>query len=147
MIVLAIIPLILLIGIIPVLPFTDAEEKYTDQNISIRASLVIEWDRLANISWTLLEEDKGTFVISSNEGVIVIRFDFQEHDKCFDKPNTYCLRATITDSKNTYFSKVGDEATIILEYPDKLSYSFLSGDLVTNTFEFNIKKIVDTSDG
>ena len=93
--------------------------------------------------WTILDENKGTLVTSSNNGVIVIRFDFQDHEKCYDAPNTFCLIATITETKNSYFTKVGDQATIILEFPDKLTFSFLSGDLVTNTFELDILKMFE----
>jgi len=88
-----------------------------------------------------LYDDKGTLVTTSENGVIVIRFDFVDHDKCYDAENTFCLKAILTETKNTKFTEVGDESTIILEYPEKISFSVLSGQLVANTFEFSIDKL------
>ena len=51
------------------------------------------------------------------------------------------LQPKDSETKNTVFTQVGDQATIILEYPDKLTFSILSGELVTNTFDIEIEKL------
>jgi len=132
--------LILSISILSVIPFSNAVE-YSPQNLSIRLHITNNPGMVGDTFWTILNENKGTLVTSSNNGVIVIRFDFQDHEKCYDTPNTFCLVATITETKNSYFTKVGDQATIILEFPDKLTFSILSGELVTNTFDLDIIKM------
>jgi len=123
------------------IPLTFAEESETPRNISMKAKLTQSHSLTGDTFWTILHEDKGVLVTTSENGIIVIRFDFVDHDKCYDTPNTFCLKATITETKNTYFTEPGDEATIILEFPDKLTFSILSGDLVTNTFDLNIERL------
>jgi len=142
--------IILLIALFPLVfssidNFNDvfADTEYSPQNISLRSHITNNPGMVADTFWTILNEDKGTLVTSSNNGVIVIRFDFQDHEKCYDTPNTFCLIATITETKNSYFTKVGDQATIILEFPDKLTFSVLSGELVTNTFDLDIVKMFE----
>ena len=122
--------------------FEDSHaEDYSPRNISVKAKLLRSQSLVGDIFWIIIEEDRGTIVVSSQKGIIVIRFEFQDHEKCYDKQNTFCLKAALTETKNTYFTKVGDEATIILEYPNKLTFSILSGELVTNTFELEIEKL------
>ncbi len=120
---------------------TENSENYSPRNVSIKGKLVQSQPFINDIFWTILEDDKGVLVATSENGIIVIRFDFQDHDLCYDRPNTFCLIATLTETKNTEFTEVGDEATIILEYPDKLTFSVLSGELVTNTFDIEIEKL------
>ena len=120
---------------------TENSEDYSPRNVSIKGKLVQSQPFINDIFWTILQDDKGVLVATSENGIIVIRFDFQDHDKCYDRPNTFCLIATLTETKNTVFTKVGDQATIILEYPDKLTFSILSGELVTNNFDIEIKKL------
>jgi len=116
-------------------------DDYSPRNVSIKGKLIQSHSLTGDIFWIILYEDKGTLVTTSENGVIVIRFDFIDHDKCYAKENTYCLKAILTETKNTRFTKVGDVTTIILEYPEKISFSVLSGELVTNTFELNIEKL------
>jgi len=120
---------------------TAQGDDYSPRNVSIKGTLIQSQSWVGDVFWIILYEDKGTLVTTSQNGVIVIKFDFIDNDKCYDKENTYCLKAIVTETKNTRFSKVGDETTIILEYPEKISFSVLSGELVTNTFEFNIEKL------
>ena len=116
---------------------------YSDspRNISVKAKLSQNSGMTGDIFWLIMYHDNGVLVTTSENGVVVIRFDFVDHDKCYDTPETFCLRATFTDTKNTYFAETGDEATIIIEFPDKLTFSILSGEIVTNTFELEIKKM------
>ncbi len=120
---------------------TENSEDYSPRNVSIKAKFVQSQTFRNDIFWIILEDDKGVFVATSENGIIVIGFDFQDHDKCYDIPNTFCLIATLTETQNTVFTEVDDQVTIILEYPDKLTFSFLSGELVTNTFDSEIKKL------
>ena len=132
--------LTLIIGLFSIIPFLDVyAEIDSPRNISLKSTLNENPGTTSDVFWLILYDDNGTLVTTSENGVIVIRFDFIDHDKCYDTPDTYCLRATFTDTKNTYFTQPGDEATIILEgYSDTLTFSILSGELVTNTFELNI---------
>ena len=93
-------------------------DEYSSRDVSIKAKLSDSNGFTGDTFWTILHEEKGVLVTTSDNGVIVIRFDFVDHDKCYDTPNTFCLKATITDTKNTYFTEPGDEATIIFEYPE-----------------------------
>lgn len=111
------------------------------RNVSLKAQLSQNPGMTGDIFWLIMHNDEGTLVTTSDSGVIVIRFDFIDHDKCYDTPDTFCLKATLTDTKNSYFTESGDEATIIVEYPDQLTFSILSGELVTNTFDLDIQKI------
>jgi len=143
-IIFALIPLILSIGIISAIPFSDAVD-YSPRNVSIKGTLIQSHTQDANTFWIILYDDKGTLVTSTDNGLVVLRFDFEDHDKCYAKENTFCLISVITESRNADWTKAGDVATIILEYPEKISFSALSGELVTNTFEFNIDKLRDIS--
>jgi hypothetical protein len=135
--------LILSICFLSIIPFSYASEISDDpRNISIKANLSQSFGMTGDVFWLILHESDGVLVTTSDNGVIVIRFDFVNHDKCYDSSDTFCLRATITETKNTYFTKPGDESTIILEFPDKLTFSFLSGELVTNTFDLDIQKTI-----
>ena len=129
-------------------PFLNAEvfgKDYSPRNVSMKGQLEQSMPFVNDTFWTILGEDDGVLVTNSENGVIVIRFDFQDHEKCYDRPDTFCLLATLTETKNTVFTEVGDKATIILEYPDKLTFSVLSGELVTNNFDIEIKKLRDIS--
>lgn len=120
----------------------DALESPDDaRNISLKSKLTSNPGMTGDIFWLILHENDGVLVTTSDNGVIVIRFDFVDHDKCYDTLDTFCLKATFTETKNSYFTEPGDEATIIVEYPDKLTFSILSGELVTNTFDMDIQKL------
>ena len=134
---------IILMTSISLIPILDVFASIdSPRNLSIKSTLTENPGTTGDVFWLILYDEKGTLVTTSDNGVIVIRFDFVDHDKCYDTPDTYCLRATFTDTKNTYFTKTGDEATIILEgHSDLLTFSILSGELVTNTFELEIENI------
>lgn len=118
-----------------------AQSDYSPRDVSIKGSLTQSQSFVGDVFWVILEQDKGVLVATSDKGVIVIRFDFKDHDKCYDTPDTFCLSATIQETKNTFFTQVGDEVNIIIEYPEKLTFSVLSGKLVANNFEITIEKL------
>jgi len=118
-----------------------AQSDYSPRDVSIKGSLTQSQSFVGDVFWVILEQDKGVLVATSDQGVIVIRFDFKDHDKCYDTPDTFCLNATIQETKNTHFTKVGDVVNIIIEYPEKLTFSVLSGELVANNFEITIEKL------
>ncbi len=118
-----------------------AQSDYSPRDVSIKGSLTQSQSFVGDVFWVILQQDKGVLVATSDDGVIVIRFDFKDHDKCYDTPDTFCLNATIQETKNTIFTKAGDEVNIIIEYPDKLTFSVISGELVSNNFEISIEKL------
>jgi len=120
---------------------TENSEDYSPRNVFIKGEFVRSQPFRDDMFWTVLEDDKGVFGGTSENGIIVMKFDFQDHDKCYDRLHTFCLIATLTETQNTVFTEVGDQLTIILEYPDKLTFSFLSGELVGNTFDSEIKEL------
>jgi len=94
------------------------------------------------VFWTIVDGQTGTVVTSSNKGVTVIRLDMTQSDSCEKLADIVCLDATITDTKNTLFTKNGDTAKFVFEMPNKQSISILSGDLATLEIELDIKKMI-----
>jgi len=59
-----------------------------------------------DIFWLILHEKNGVLITTSDNGVIVIQFDFADHDKCYDSSDTFYLKATLTETKNSYFTEL-----------------------------------------
>ena len=91
--------------------------------------------------WTIVDGEVGTIVTSSINGLTVIRMDMTQSDSCEELPNTVCLDATITNTKNTLFTEGGVTAKMIFEMPHKQKISILSGELATLELELELEKM------
>jgi len=128
--------------VLSVVPFSFAENQpYVLSHFSAKG-VVTENNPFGGIVfWTIVDGQTGTIVTSSINGLTVIRLDMTQSDTCEELVNTVCLDATITDTKNTLFTKKGDTARMVFEMPNKQSISILSGELATLEMELDIKKI------
>ena len=78
---------------------------------------------------------------ASINGLAVIRVDMTQSDSCEELPNTVCLDSTITNTKNTLFTEVGDTAKFVFEMPHKQKITILSGELATLELEIDLEKM------
>ena len=127
---------------ISVIPFSFAENQpYVLSHFSAKG-VVSENNPFGGIVfWTIVDGQSGTVVTSSINGLTVIRLDMTQSDGCEELANIVCLDATITNTKNTLFTKKGDTSKMVFEMPNKQSISILSGELATLEMELDIKKI------
>jgi len=95
------------------------------------------------VFWTLVSGDQGTLVTSSPSGVTVFRLDMKQSDSCPELPNTVCLDSTVKSIKNSQFGfvKVGDQAKMVFEMPEKQTITMLSGELATLEIQLDISKM------
>ncbi len=95
------------------------------------------------VFWTIVSGDQGTLVTSSPSGVTVFRLDMKQSDSCPELSNTVCLDSTVTSIKNSQFSfvKVGDQAKMVFEMPEKQTITMLSGELATLEIQLDISKM------
>jgi len=93
------------------------------------------------VLWTIINGEKGTVIISSTNGVGVIRLDMTQSDSCEESSEIVCLDGIITEVKNTQFTKVGDKGNFVFEVPYKEKISILSGDLASLEIDIDVKKM------
>jgi len=93
------------------------------------------------VLWTIINGEKGTVIISSVNGVGIIRMEMTQSDSCEKSSDIVCLDGIITEVKNTQFTKVGDKGNFVFEVPYKEKISLLSGDLATLEIEIDVKKM------
>jgi len=135
-----IIPLILSLGIVPALPFANAGELYSLSHFSVKG-IVSEGGLLAGKKmWTIIDGDKGTLVRGSPDGVHIYRLDVKPYHTCYDDARVICLDVTITGGKNMQFTKIGDNAVLVFNMPQKQKISIMSGELETLGIDLDIEK-------
>jgi len=88
----------------------------------------------------MVSGDKGTIVWTMPNSYSVARLDMQTHHMCYDRSNVVCLNGTVTSVKNAKFVQEDDIITLVYDMPSKQTVSFLSGNLVTNTFDLELTK-------
>ena len=127
---------------VSMVPFTLADdEPYVLSHFSAKGVITENNPFGGAVFWTIVDGDVGTIVTTSINGLAVIRVDMTQSDSCEELPNTVCLDSTITNTKNTIFTKPGDTAKIVFEMPHKQKISILSGELATLELELDLEKM------
>ena len=123
------------------IPYSFAQnDQYSLSHFTAKGTVEPNSPFGGKVLWTIIDGDKGTIVGNSPLGLTIIRLDVEPHYTCYDSPNTVCLNVTATSVKNTQFIKVGDNAVLVFEMPDKQAISIMSGDLETLGIRVDIDK-------
>jgi len=141
-IVLAIIPLILSMGIIPAISFAE-NERYVLSHFSTKGKITENNPFGGAPMWTLISGDQGTLVTSTSSGIVVIRLDLKPSDSCPEFPDIVCLDSTVTSIKNSFFGfiVVGDQLKMVFAAPDKQKITIQSGELAELVIELDLSKV------
>ncbi len=136
--ILLLIPIFLVFLLVPSMQNSFAESEYSLSHFSSKGTI----KNLPDVGsvWTMINDDKGTIVWAVPGSYSVARLDMQTHHMCYDDANVVCLNGTITSVTNSQFVHEDDIVTIVYDMPDTQTISFLSGDLVANGFEVELKK-------
>jgi len=93
------------------------------------------------VVWTMINEDSGTIVHSTSEGIVVIRLAIEKSNECVDGSDQICLDATVTSVKNTDMHDQGDSLQIIYESPEKVTISVVTGSMADTVVNISLTKI------
>lgn len=137
--ILFLIPIILVFLLVSSIPDSFAESEYALSHFSSKGKITNSLGEGTTV-WTMVSGDKGTIVWTMPNSYSVARLDMQTHHMCYDRSNVVCLNGTVTSVKNTKFVQEDDIITLVYDMPSKQTVSFLSGNLVTNTFDLELTK-------
>ncbi len=93
------------------------------------------------VVWTLVDGNTGAIVHSSQNGIVVIRFELSQSAECVDEVTALCLDAKITSVKNTDTHDVNEEIKLTLN-PQKNTetVSVVTGPLKGSDIHINLEK-------